>query len=186
MSSPIPCERIHVENNVILTTKDEISCQQTFNYLCMNLDSFRIGSEFVVVCGIHGAPSGEILKADEDFGYDYEAMFRWFHTEKRYKRCAPKNAKPFQLVEERQYQMGTVVEVTSVKDPDREGRYNLAEKSKVTLKTEFERLLETKRPVVLFLASCWSHCSEISDILRSCGVYSTIRLLQDKGELTEG
>ena len=38
----------------------------------------------------------------------------------------------------------------------------------------------------MFLASCWSYCSEISDILRSCGVYSTIRLLQDKGELTEG
>ena len=32
-----------------------------------------------------------------------------------------------------QYQMGTVVEVTSVRDPDREGRYNLAEKSKVAL-----------------------------------------------------
>ena len=85
-----------------------------------------------------------------------------------------------------QYQMGTVVEVTSVRDPDREGRYNLAEKSKVALKTEIERLLETKRSVVLFLASCWSYCSESSDILRSCGVYSTIRLLQDKGELTEG
>ena len=41
-------ERFHVENNVILTTKDEISCQQTFNYLCMNLDRFRIGTEFVV------------------------------------------------------------------------------------------------------------------------------------------
>ena len=37
--------------------------------------------------------------------------------------------------------MGTVVEVTSVRDPDREGRYNLAEKSKVALKTEIERLL---------------------------------------------
>ena len=70
-SSPVPNERFHVENNVILTTKDEISCQQTFNYICLNLDRFIIGSEFVVVCGIHGAAGGEMLEADEDFRYDY-------------------------------------------------------------------------------------------------------------------
>ena len=98
-SFPVSNERVHVENNVILTTKDEISCQQTFNYLCMNLDRFRIGSEFVVVCGIHGAPGGEMLEGDEDFRYDYEAMFRWFHDERRYNRFAPKKSKPFELVD---------------------------------------------------------------------------------------
>ena len=186
MSSPVPSERVHVENNVILTTKDEISCQQTFNYLCMNLDSFRIGSEFVVVCGVHGSPDGEMLEGDEDFYYDYEAMFRWFHDEKRYKRCAPRNSQPFELVEKRQYQIGTVIEMNSVRDPVNEGRYKLDERSKVVLKTQFERLVSTKKPVVLFLASCWSHSSEISDILRSCGIYSTLRLLEDKGEVTMG
>ena len=179
-------ERIHVENNVILTTRDEISCQQTFNFLCMNLDSFRIGTEFIVVCGVHGAPGGEMLEADEDFWYDYEAMFRWFHNEVRYKRCAPRNAKPIELVEKRQYQMGTVVEISSIENPDYEGRYKLDEKSKVAIKAQFERILIAKKPVVLFLASCFSHGGEISDILRSCGIYSTIRLLEDKGELTLG
>ena len=185
-SSPVSDNRVHVENNVILTTKDEISCQRTFNYLCMNLDKFRIGSEFVVVCGIHGAPGGEMLEDDEDFRYDYEAMFRWFHNEKRYKRCAPKNSKPFELVEKRQYQMGTVVEMSSVENPDHDGRYKLDETSKLNLKTEFERLLVIKTPVVLFLASCYSHRSEISAILRSCGIYSTIRMVEDKGDLTFG
>ena len=186
MLSPVPSERIHVENNVILTTKDEIHCQHTFNYLCMNLDRFQIGSEFVVVCGIHGAPDGEMLEGDEDFSYEYEMIFRWFHDEQRYKRRAPRNSKPFELVENRQYQMGTVVEVSSVENPDDEGKYKLDENSKLALKAQFERLLVTRRPVVLILASCWSYGGEISDILRSCGIYSTLRLLQDKGDLTEG
>ena len=185
-SSLVFDERIHVENNVILTTKDEIHCQQVFNYLCMNLDRFQIGSEFVVVCGIHGAPGGEMLEADEDFRYEYEMIFRWFHNEERYNKCAPRNSKSFELVEKRQYQMGTVVEISSAENPDHEGKYKLDENSKCALKTEFERLLVTKRPVVLFLASCWSHRSEISAILRSCGIYSTIRMVEDKGELTIG
>ena len=179
-------ERIHVENNIILTTKDEISCQQTFNYLCMNLDSFRIGTEFIVVCGVHGAPGGEMLEADEDFRYDYESMFRWFHDKARYKKCAPKISHPFELVEQRQYQMGTVVEISSVENPDHKGRYNLDEKSKLVLKSEFERLLASKRPIALILASCWSNKGEISAILRSCGIYSTIRMIEDKGDLTQG
>ena len=179
-------ERIHVENNVILTTKDEISCQQTFNYLCMNLDRFRIGTEFVVVCGVHGAPGGEMLEADEDFRYDYESMFRWFHDAARYKKCAPKISHPFELVEQRQYQMGTVVEISSVENPNHKGRYNLDEKSKLVLKSEFERLLASKRPIALILASCWSYKGEISAILRSSGIYSTIRLVEDKADITLG
>ena len=160
-------KRIHVENNVILTTKDEIHNQHIFNYISTNLDMFRVNSEFVVVCGIHGAPGGEMREGDEDFRYEYKTMFRWFHNERRYYKFAPKIAKPFQLVEERNYHMGTVVEIFSVEDPDIEGKYKLDEKSKLTLKTEFERLLVINRPLVLFLASCWSHKSEISDILRS-------------------
>ena len=125
LSSLVSNEKVHVENNTILTTKDEISCQQTFNFLCTNLDSFRIGSEFLVICGVHGGEGGEMLEGDEDFRYDYEAMFRWFHKEKLYKRCAPRNAKPFELVEKRQYLMGTVVEISSIENPDDEGRYKL-------------------------------------------------------------
>ena len=179
-------ERFHVEKNVILTTNDDITVQQTFNYLCRNLDQFRVGAEFVVVCGVHGSPEGKLLEADEDFRYDYEAMFRWFHTEKRYKQCAPRNRKPFKMIEERQYQMGTVIEVSSEEEPNHEGKYSLDEKSKSELKNEFERVLGKNRPIVLILASCWSHNSEISNILRSTGLYSVIRMIEDKAELTAG
>ena len=109
-------QRIHVEGNVILPTINEISVQQVFNYLCANLDQFRVGSEFVVVCGIHGSEQGQILEPDEDFRYDYEAMFRWCNKERHYRRCAPRDAKPFQLIKEREYQMGHVVEVSSEED----------------------------------------------------------------------
>ena len=157
--SPVCDERIHVENNVILTTKDEISCQQTFNYLSTNLDKFRIGSEFVVVCGVHGGPRGEMLRGDKVFHHDYEMMFRWFRTEKRYKQCAPKNGKPFQLVEERQYQMGTVVKLYSGRYPDHDGRYKLDENSKLALKMEGWSALYV--PVLLihefssYVPFCW-------------------------------
>ena len=127
-----------------------------------------------------------MLEADEDFRYDYESMFRWFHDEARYKKCAPKISHPFELVEQRQYQMGTVIEISSVENPDHKGRYNLDEKSKLVLKSEFERLLASKRPIALILASCWSNKGEISAILRSCGIYSTIRMVEDKGDLTQG
>ena len=177
-------ERIHLENNVILTTKDEISVQQMFNYLCSNLDQFRVGSEFVVVCGIHGSEQGQILEPDEDFRYDYEAMFRWCNKERHYRRCAPHNAKPFHLIEERKYQMGHVVEVSSEKDKDHEGKFNLDEKSKNDLKTEFMRILGKNNPVVIILAVCWSHLSEISDMLSSAGLYSVIRMIEDKAAIT--
>ena len=177
-------ERIHVENNVILTTKDEISVQQMFNYLTSNLDQFRVGSEFVVVCGVHGTEQGQINEYDEDFRYDYEAMFGWCNNERHYKRCAPHNAKPFRLIKERKFQMGHVVEVSSEEDGDHEGKYNLDGKSKLALKSEFISILGKNNPVVIILAICWSHLSEMSDILSSAGLYSVIRMIEERAEIT--
>ena len=82
--------------------------------------------------------------------------------------------------------MGTVIELSSEEEPNHEGKYNLDEKSKSELKNEFERFLGTNRPIVLILASCWSHNSEISNILRSTGLYSVIRMIEDKADLTAG
>ena len=162
--------KINVENNVILTTKDEITVQQVFNYLTPNLDRFRIGTEFVVVCGVHGSHKGELGKGDEDFRYDYEAMFRWCQSEKHYNRCSPKSAKPFQVIEERKYQMGRVVEVTSKPDETNDEKYVLTDASKEAIKNEFEKILS----------------SEISNMLRASGLYSALNLLEDHGEISAG
>ena len=161
-----------------MTTVDEISVQQVFNYLTKNLDRFRVGSEFVVVCGVHGGEEGELMEGDDDFRYDYEMMFRWFKNRKRYNRQV-------QVFEDRKYS-GTVVEVNSIEHELEEGKYILDENSKHKLKTEFERVLSLDKPIVLILASCWSFNSEISTILRAVGLYSAINLLEDRGDISAG
>ena len=176
---PVSDDIINVENNVILTTKDEITVQQVFNYLTKNLDRFRVGSEFVVVCGFHGSDKGELKEYDEDFRYDYEMMMRWFKNHQKYSHQA-------QIIEERQYNMQTVVELNSVKHESQEGKYVLDENSKDTLKNEFERVVSLDKPIVLVLASCWSFQSEISNILRAVGLYSALNLLEDHGEISAG
>ena len=176
---PVSDHKINVENNVILTTTDEISVQQVFNYLTDNLDRFRVGSEFVVVCGVHGSDLGELKEGDEDFRYDYEMMFRWFKNRRKYNHQV-------QVVEDRQYNMGTVLEVNSVEHESKEGKYVLDENSKHILKTEFQRIMLLDKPIVLILASCWSFNSEISTILRAEGIYSAINLLEEHGEISAG
>ena len=56
-----------------------------------------------------------------------------------------------QVVEDRQYNMGTVLEVNSVEHESKEGKYVLDENSKHLLKTEFERVIALDKPIVLLL-----------------------------------
>ena len=178
-SVPESDERINVENNVILTTKDEITVQQTFNYLSKNLDKFRVGTEFVVVCGVHGSPDGKLGESDEDFLYDYEMMNRWFKNHEKYGQQA-------KTVQDRAYKMSTVIEVNSIEEEAKSGQYSLTDESKAKLQDEFERILSLDRPVVLILASCWSFRSDISNILRSTGLYSALVTSEERGSITAG
>ena len=179
-------ELMHVENNVILTTKDAITVQQTFNYLSTNLDKFRIGSEFVVVCGVHGTETGKLMEGDEVFKYHYEMMFRWLNSEKHYTKKCPNGAQPFQVIENRKYQMGRVLEVTSKPNESKDEKYVLTDDSRKVIVEEFERILDTDKPTVLILASCWSFRSEISNILRSTGLYSALITSEERGYVTVG
>ena len=54
------------------------------------------------------------------------------------------------------------------------------------IKEKFSDLLEKKVPYVLIFASCYSHQSEIKDILRSFGIYAVLSILNDRGIITEG
>ena len=168
-----------VENNTIITTKDEVSVQHVFNFLSKNLEKFRVGSRFIVVCGVHGSPEGQLKEHDEDFRYDYEMMYRWFHNHKKYSPQA-------KIVEGRQYHMGTVLELFSTEDETQPGKFSLTEFSEQLIKAEFERILTYGKPIVLVLASCWSFQSEISNILRSIGLYSALNLTEDRGMITSG
>ena len=119
------------------------------------------------------------MEGDEDFRYEYEMMFRWFKNRNKYNHQV-------QVVEDRQYNMGTVVEVNSVEHESEEGKYVLDDNSKYLLKTEFERVVSLDKPIVLVLASCWSFNSEISNILRAVGIYSAINILEEHGEMSAG
>ena len=172
-------EMFHVENNVIITSKCEISVQHVFNYLSKILDKFRVGSQFIVVCGVHGSKAGELKEYEEDFKYDYEMMFRWFKNHKKYSEQA-------KMVEERQYYIGTVLELNSVEHETEAGKFLLTESSKVAIKNEFERIRLLNKPIVLILASCWSFGGEISHILRTSGLYSALNLSEERGKITSG
>ena len=185
-TSAIYDELFHVENNVILTTKNSVTVQQTFNYLSLNLDKFRVGSEFVVICGVHGSEEGKLMEGDEIFQGDYKTMFRWFNSQMHYEDFSPQIAQPFQLIEERNYQMGRVVNVTSKLDETNDEKYVLTDQSRESIKNEFERILNTDTPTVLILASCWSFRSELSNLLRSTGLYSALIASEERGEITAG
>ena len=171
--------KFHVENGVIITTKEEVSVQHVFNYFTENLDKFRVGSEFITVCGVHGGENGELFEADEDFRYDYEMMYRWFKNHKKYGKQA-------KMVEDRKYVMETVLEVSSKEDETQDGRFVLQDDSKEKLKTKFEEVLAKQVPMVLILASCFSFKSQICDILRSTGLLTVLNMLEERGEITNG
>ena len=183
---PVSDKLIHVENNVILTTKDKVRVQEVFNYLSDNLDKFRVNSEFVVVCGIHTSEKGEMKHGENCFKDDYETMFNWCNSQWHYDEFSPESAQPFQLIKERNYQMGRVIEVTSKPVESNDGKYVLQDDSKTNLKTTFEEFLSKQVPIVLILASCFSFNSEICDILRSTGLLTVLNVLEERGDITNG
>ena len=172
-------QKFHVENGVIITTKEEVSVQHVFNYLTENLDKFRVGSEFITVCGVHGGENGELCEADEDFRYEYEMMYKWFKNHRKYGKQA-------KMVEDRKYVMETVLEVSSKEDETQDGTYVLQEDSKAKLKAKFEEVLAKQVPMVLILASCFSFKSQICDILRSTGLLTVLNVLEERGDITNG
>ena len=92
-------DKFHVENDVIITTKDAITVEEVSNYLKDNLKNFRVGSEFVVVCGIHGSECGDMGRFDYDLVDDYNGMFERFLVAKNFQAQA-------KVIKERQYLMG--------------------------------------------------------------------------------
>ena len=180
MATAVSSETFHAENGITITTKDAITVQQTFNYLRDNLEKFRVGSQFLVVSGVHGSDQGQLLQGDEALVRDYRMMFRWFNHKKKY-------SEQVKVVEERQYHMGTVLEVYSKLDESQEdGKYVLEDHSKGEIKAKVEELLSIQKPIVFILASCWSYRSEIFSILQASGLLAVVNLLEDRGQITNG
>ena len=178
----MPAEKFHVDNEVIITTNDEVDVEEVFNYLKGRLHEFREKSEFIVICGYHTNKAGEIGAIDSDVLYDYYGdMMQRFHDHKRY----PNEAK---VIKEKQFQMGSIIPVNTIRDwsqkPDEV--YSLAESTKEQIKIKFRDVLFKQVPIVLVLASCYSYKSDIFYTLRATGLWSAINMLQDNGNITHG
>ena len=65
--------KFHVDNDVIITTKDEITVEQMFNHLRGRLNDFRDKSQFIVISGYHTSKTGEVGNID----YDILDWFQW-------------------------------------------------------------------------------------------------------------
>ena len=65
-------------------------------------------------------------------------------------------------------------------------KYTLLKSSRNKIRMKFNDLLKTSQPNVLIFASCFSHESEINDILRSDGLLSALTVAAERGGITCG
>ena len=155
--------QFHVENDEILTAaNEELQTGQLLKYLEKNLQNFKMGSNFVLVCGVREDPDGNLFEADRKNVNEYYHMFKNFHDDKI-------NNDIGRIVEEKQYKIGTVIQVLF--DEKQDGQQFALQKkhSKAFIKKEFKRMLSSKEPIVWILVS---HKNELFHIFQSFGLFS--------------
>ena len=155
--------QFHVENDEILTaSNEELQTGQVLKYLGKNLQKFKMGSKFVLVCGVREDPDGNLFEADRKNVNEYYHMFENFYDDKI-------NNDIGRIVEEKQYKIGTVIQVLF--DEKQDGQQFALQKkhSKAFMKKEFKRMLSSKEPIVWILVS---HKNELFHIFQSFGLFS--------------
>ena len=169
---PNTMNKLHIENGIIYTFKDEINAFEVEEYLIDHIYQYKIGTRFIVFCGFHTSDDGQLAGTDLNLVDQYQAMFDRLNNE----FCT--------IIFERQYQMGKIVPLRSKKSNC--VNYILTSQSKSAIKMLAEDIVMTKTPYILILASCHSHRSEVSTVLRSAGIYSALHISEDLGKLTKG
>ena len=164
--------KLHIENGIIYTFRDEINAFEVEEYLKDKIHKYITGTRFIVFCGFHTSDDGKLAGSDLNLVDHYQAMFDRL------------NEDYYSLIFERQYQMGKIIQLRSEKN--NYGHYILTSQSKSEIKMLAEDIVMTKTPYILILASCYSHRSEVSTVLRSAGIYSALHISEDLGKLTKG
>ena len=164
--------KLHIENGIIYTFRDEVNAFEVEEYLKDNITQYKIGTCFFVFCGVHTTDDGELAGTDINLVDHYQAMFDRLNED-----CNSP-------IIDRQYQMGKIIPLSSEKSNC--GHYILTSQSKSEIKILAEDIVMTKTPYILILASCYSHRSEVSTVLRSAGIYSALHVSEDLGKLTKG
>ena len=164
--------KFHIENGIIYTFQDEINAFEVEEYLKNHIFQYKVGTRFFVFCGFHTSDDGKLAGTDLNLVDQYQAMFERLNED-----C-------FSLIVDKQYQMGKIIPLRSEKNNC--GDYILTSQSKSEIKILAEDIVMTKNPYILILASCYSHRSEVSTVLRSAGIYSALHVSEDLGKLTKG
>ena len=164
--------KLHIENGIIYTFRDEINAFEVEEYLKDHITQYKIGTRFFVFCGFHTSDDGKLAGTDFNLVDQYQAMFDRLNDD-----CQSP-------VVERKYQMGKNIPLRSEKSCSDD--YTLTSQSKSEIKILAEDIVMTKTPYILILASCYSHRSEVSTVLRSAGIYSALHVSKDLGKLTKG
>ena len=164
--------KLHIENGIIYTFRDEINAFEVEEYLKDRIHKYIPGTRFILFCGFHTSDDGKLAGTDFNLVDQYQAMFDRLNED----FCT--------IIVERQYQMGKIIPLRSEKS--NYGHYSLTSQSKSEIKMLAEDIVMTKTPYILILASCYSHRSEVSTVLRSAGIYSVLHVSEDLGKLTMG
>ena len=158
-----PPKVFHEENLVIISSNEKISMMKWRNHLKNNWEKLmKENTRLLVLVGVHGEEGGRLgeneVEGKDNFVKDSEGQVE-FLKEKFENDIQKKNIS------------------FAVKDVgSHRNRSELDSEAFVSAVREFQ-------PTMLLLAFCWSHKSELNDLLRAAGIYSTLILRYNSTQL---
>ena len=186
MSSSIETNT-HNYRNVYISFKGEVRSTDVETYLKRHLSEFYKKSRFIVLCGIHSFPTGDLGHTEAKFVVEYHSMFtnvKSDFNQQCQKKCGScKQCQKFTLWNEKDFEMGTVVPVFSI---FASGKYVLMDSCVTAINSTINDLFDTKLPHVFIFATCYSLRSEINQLFCSRGLFSVLTISKDRGDITCG
>ena len=158
-------EVFHNEKLVIISSNEKISMFTWSVYLSKNWDRLmKENTRLLVLAGVHGNMDGRLGKNEDkerdNFVKDSEGQIQFLMDK-------------FEADVQRKNISFAVKDVGSHRNKDTLDANNF-----VSAVKEFQ-------PTMILLAFCWSKKSELNDLLRSAGVYSSLILREELAEVTE-
>ena len=197
-------DKFNSNQNVIITSNNQISPPEVEEYLIENMAEFPSGSKFTILCGHHHRLKDnrnprfstiEIDERDDSSVYHFKSVLSNIVTycEGRCKRndpnCECVHCKTYekccQIWKEKQFKV-SANDVLPIFTEQVDDRFFVDEESRDRIKKSVKELITSEVPHVLIFASCWSHYSEINQILCSSGLFSVLSLSKDRHDITEG
>ena len=197
-------DKFNSNQNVIITSNNQISPPEVEEYLIENMAEFPSGSKFIIMCGHHhrlkdnSNPRFSTIEIDErdDSSVDhFKSVLSNIVTyceglcKRNNQNCECVHCMTFkkccQIWKEKQFKL-SADDVLPIFTKQVDDRYFVDEDSRDRIKKSVKELITSEAPHVLIFASCWSHYSEINRILCSSGLFSVLSLSKDRHDITKG